>query len=98
MAADALRDPWSLFVRLSNVGIKDGFHPLTLEVACLVATTNSIIKKGPIVTGLIAQDVEKVLPEAVHQGELLAINYGQMMGLIVEAIKELRQEINALKK
>ena len=28
VAADALRDPWSLFVRLSNVGIKDGFHPL----------------------------------------------------------------------
>lgn len=49
-------------------------------------------------TGLIAQDVEKVLPEAVHHGDMLAVNYGQMMGLIVEAIKELRAEINALKK
>ncbi len=56
------------------------------------------IDTGERQTGLIAQDVEKVLPEAVHQGEMLAINYGQMMGLIVEAIKELRQEINALKK
>lgn len=64
VAADALRDPWSLFVRLSNVGIKDGFHPLTLEVACLVATTNSIIKKGlraSVVESVVSSDQSIVL-------------------------------------
>lgn len=45
-AADAARNPWSLFVRLKGVNIKDSFSPLTLEVASLVATTNSIIKKS----------------------------------------------------
>lgn len=52
-------------------------------------------------TGLIAQDVEKVLPEVVHQSaqtEYLGVAYGNMMGLIVEAIKELRTEINTLKQ
>lgn len=50
-------------------------------------------------TGLVAQDVQKVLPEAVsvQHDETLAVAYGQMMGLIVEAIKELRAEIKTLK-
>lgn len=49
-------------------------------------------------TGLIAQDVQKVLPEAVDDsGEHLTLAYGNMLGLIVEAIKELRQEVKALK-
>lgn len=49
-------------------------------------------------TGLIAQDVQKVLPEAVGENELgLTLAYGQLAGLFVEAIKELRQEIETLK-
>lgn len=49
-------------------------------------------------TGLLAQDVQKVLPEAVDaSGEHLTLAYGNMLGLIVEAIKELRQEVEALK-
>ena len=51
-------------------------------------------------TGLVAQDVLEVLPEAVdrvssyHYG----VAYGNMMGLIVEAIKELTIEVNKLKE
>ena len=50
-------------------------------------------------TGVIAQDVEKVLPEAVRDtDDGKSVAYGNMVGLIVEAIKELRHEINELKK
>nr|BDB12671.1 movement protein [Kyuri green mottle mosaic virus] len=45
-ASDASSKPWSIFVRVSGVRIKEGFSPLTLEIASLVATTNSILKKG----------------------------------------------------
>jgi len=43
-------------------------------------------------TGLIAQEVKQVLPEAVFEDEngLLNIAYGNLMGLIIEAIKELK--------
>ena len=46
-------------------------------------------------TGLIAQDVQKVLPEAVNTEELdghLSLAYGNMMGLLVEAVKELTRK------
>jgi len=51
-------------------------------------------------TGLIAQDVYEVLPQAVTKNEkgFYSIAYANMMGLVVEAIKELRQELNELKK
>jgi len=55
------------------------------------------------VSGVIAQEVEEVLPEVVYdtidnQGnDTKAVRYGNMMGLIIEAIKELRQEIETLK-
>lgn len=44
-----------------------------------------------IESGLLAQEVQKVLPEVVNEDKngTLSIAYGNMMGLIVEAIKEL---------
>ena len=50
-------------------------------------------------TGVIAQDVEKVLPEAVitHGTGYKSVAYGNMVGLLIEAIKELKSEIEELK-
>jgi len=51
-------------------------------------------------TGLIAQDVREVLPEAVLENEegYLALGYGNMVGLLVESIKELTARIETLEK
>ena len=47
-------------------------------------------------TGLLAQDVQNVMPEAVTQnGDYLYVSYGNLLGLIVEAIKELDQKITS---
>lgn len=68
------------------------------KVGLLTGYLYTRIDSGERHTGLIAQDVQKVLPEAVLKGsEYLAVSYGNMLGLIVEAIKELRQEVNDLK-
>ena len=49
--------------------------------------------------GLIAQDVNDVIEEAVYKDEngFLNIAYGNLMGLIIEGMKELRNEIKNLK-
>jgi hypothetical protein len=51
-------------------------------------------------TGLIAQDVQKVLPEAVHSHEsgYYTLSYGNMAGLFVEAIKALKKENEELRE
>lgn len=50
--------------------------------------------------GVIAQQVEKVLPEVVTENKegTKQVAYGNMVGLLVEAIKELKAEIEELKK
>lgn len=49
--------------------------------------------------GFIAQDLQKTFPELVKENEdgYLAVNYSGMVPVLVEAIKELKAEINHLK-
>jgi hypothetical protein len=55
-------------------------------------------KDGKASTGVIAQEVEKVLPEVVMDGEYKSVAYGNIVGVLIEAIKELKAEIEELKK
>ena len=50
-------------------------------------------------TGVLAQELLRVLPEAVFQREdgYYAVSYGNVVGLLIEAIKELQGEIKRLK-
>ena len=55
-------------------------------------------KKGGSSVGVIAQDVEKVLPQAVRGEENnKAVNYNGIIGLLVESIKQQQKEIDELK-
>jgi hypothetical protein len=51
-------------------------------------------------TGLIAQDVEKVLPEAVGVSStgFKTLAYGNIVGLLVEAIKEISDRLDKLEE
>ena len=79
------------------------------KVKQLKGITYTLKSDGNRLTGLIAQDLEKVLPEAVYTSgtianekegeeseEHLAIRYGNTVGLLVEAIKEQQEQIEAL--
>lgn len=49
-------------------------------------------------TGVIAQEMQKVMPEVVHNGEeYLSVAYGNLVGVLIEAIKELKNEVDELK-
>jgi hypothetical protein len=56
-------------------------------------------KITPRFTGIVAQELEKVLPEAVHKDKdgKYSVAYGNMAGLFVESIKELVKENKELK-
>ncbi len=50
--------------------------------------------------GLIAQEVEIIIPEVVGEGKIdktKNISYGPIVGLLIEAIKEQQKQINKLK-
>jgi len=56
-------------------------------------------KDGKASTGVIAQEVQEVMPEVVHVGEeYLSVAYGNLVGVLIEAVKELKAEVEALKK
>ena len=50
--------------------------------------------------GVIAQEVEEVLPELVHTDAdgMKSVAYGNMVGLLIEAIKEQQKQIEDLKQ
>lgn len=51
-------------------------------------------------TGIIAQDVQQVLPEVVAEREdgTLAVKYEKMMGLVIQAINELAIQVDEIKQ
>jgi hypothetical protein len=48
--------------------------------------------------GLLAQNVEKIIPEAVNEKDgYKGVDYARLVPLLIESIKELKKEIDALK-
>ena len=48
--------------------------------------------------GVIAQEVEKILPELITTQERKSVNYNGIIGVLIEAVKELSAEVEELKK
>jgi hypothetical protein len=57
------------------------------------------IENGEAATGVIAQEVEKVIPEVVAQRDdgTKTVSYGNLVGILIEAIKEQQKKIDELK-
>jgi len=73
------------------------------KVEMLNGYTFNYIGDKDRMTGVMADEVKEVLPEVVYQVEeendtFDAVRYGNMMGLMIEAIKELRREIEEIKR
>lgn len=95
-----------LYVR-SDVRLKSNLEPLSdaLAKVCslkgwtydkkLALDSEAVYRRE---TGLIAQDVQKVLPSAVHavEGGLLTLSSSALVALLVEAVKELSEKVKEL--
>ena len=54
-------------------------------------------KDGHRGTGVIAQEMQQVMSEVVEEGEYLSVAYGNLVGVLIEAVKELKAEVESLK-
>ena len=107
-AADLFFNPFSgtlnaiVFNSLSDRNKKSNIELITNalnKVLSLNGVTFNLIDSNEPSAGLIAQDVEKVLPSAVkHNNGILSLNYSGVIGLLVEAIKEQQLQIDELKQ
>lgn len=85
----------------SDARLKEDIHKIDnalTKLKTLSGYTFKMKNNGKKSTGLIAQEVIRVLPEAVNtENEYLGLAYGNMLGLVIEAIKELSEDVERIK-
>ena len=90
------------FVSSSDARLKADIAPIRdalPKVQALTGVTFTLAGTDARQMGLIAQQVQSVAPEAVVEAEgVLRLAYGNLVGLIVEAIKDLAAEVDQLKR
>ena len=70
------------------------------RVEAIRGVTFERIEDGSTSVGVVAQELEAVLPEAVHTDAngTKMVAYGNVTGLLIEAVKELSAQVAELKK
>ena len=86
----------------SDERLKSDIVPLTNALDTILALDGkAFIKDGKASVGLIAQQVQKVLPQVVVTGEdemqTLSVQYGNIVAVLIEAVKEQQKQIEELK-
>ena len=84
----------------SDERLKSDIHTITDALAItqqLRGTT--YVKDGKASIGVVAQEVQRVLPELVHEGSdgYLSVAYGNMVAVLIEAVKELNAKVEEMK-
>jgi hypothetical protein len=88
------------FNSTSDINLKENIHTVgnALQITEQLRGVSFDWKEtGRSSYGVIAQELEAVLPELVKQGEVKSVNYNGIIGVLIEAIKELKKELEELK-
>lgn len=82
----------------SSLAIIEKLNPVQFKWNKKAKELNSI-KDNRINYGLIAQEVEEVLPELVHPiyDKYKSVDYEQLIPLLIQSIKELKSELDSIK-
>ena len=88
------------FNSTSDISLKDNIqtiaNPLDKIIKLNGVTFNWKENQKPSI-GVIAQELEAVLPELVTQGDVKSVNYNGLIGVLIEAVKEQQKQIEELK-
>ncbi len=93
----------TIFTSLSDITQKTNIRPIENSIELtkeLQGVRFNWVDNNKPSLGLIAQEVEKVLPELIETGDdgLKRVNYSNMIGLLIEAIKEQQVRIEELER
>ena len=80
-----------------NVETIEGALDKVLQMRGVTFNYKSELNDGQRGTGVIAQEMQQVMPEVVEDGEYLSVAYGNIVGVLIEAVKELKEELNKCK-
>lgn len=88
---------------LSDIRFKENITPIQNsidKVEKLNGVYYNLLNEEKRSIGLIAQEVEKIIPEVVYtnKDDTKSISYGNMIGLLIESIKELNLRIKKLEE
>ena len=80
-----------------NVETIEGALDKVSQMRGVTYNYKSDLNDGQRGTGVIAQEMQQVMPEVVEEGEYLSVAYGNIVGVLIEAVKELKEELNKCK-
>lgn len=88
------------FNSTSDENLKNNIRPIENPLDKIVKINGVLFEwksTGETSAGVVAQEVEKVLPEVVKEMEGKTVNYNGLIGLLVEVVKEQQNTILDLK-
>lgn len=92
-AADSITSYSDIAVKTNVYTITDALH----KVESIRGVQYTRKDTGEQQIGVIAQEVQQVIPEVVaNTANGLSVAYGNMVGLLIEAVKELKLQVNTL--
>ena len=80
-----------------NVQTIEGALDKVAQMRGVTYNYKSELNDGQRGTGVIAQEIQQVMPEVVEEGEYLSVAYGNLVGVLIEAVKELKAELEQCK-
>ena len=89
------------FNSASDIKLKENIKPIINPIDKVLQINGVSFdwkESGRSSMGVIAQDVEKVLPELVNGTDSKTVNYNGLIGLLIEVVKEQQQRINTLEE
>lgn len=91
-------------ISISDLRLKENIKPLENSLDKILAmqgVSYNLINDEHKVSqvGVVAQEIEKVLPEVVvtDENDMKSVAYGNITAVLIEAVKELQQQVNDLK-
>lgn len=94
---------WNSVQQYSDISLKRNIKKIDNsldKINAINGYTFDMITDDKKHAGVIAQEIQKVLPEVVYEDEygLLSVSYGNIVSLLIEGIKELNNQVRELQE